>query len=96
MKDKTANMAQVNWVDIADVEDDANSQWYTQKEARELAKRPDSEASSIGWILEDSDEWVVVAATRLVGIGVKETSYSGVHKIPKGCVKQIKLIRGLD
>lgn len=86
-------LARVQWEDITDIQDDKQSQWFTQAEAATRSSNPDSEAESIGWILRLDSRWLVIAGTRLPGDKDSETSYSSIHKIPRGCVRRLRWLR---
>lgn len=84
-------VALVQWDDITDVQGD--SAWLTRDEAVAAAALPTSSAKSIGWVLRNDRDWLVIAATYMQGSGDDDSIFSSIHKIPRGCVSSIRWMK---
>jgi hypothetical protein len=66
--------------------------WHTENEALEWADTDDWIVHQAGWILKETDEYILFCDKINDASGGREDSYGGLFKIPKPWIKYIKEI----
>lgn len=83
--------ARVHWKDIATISDDGMA-WFTEQEAKDTGKKfYDHDHLTIGEILEDNKEFILIAST--INRNSKCPIFSDISMIPKSVITKIDYIK---
>lgn len=66
--------------------------WHTEAEALEWASSDDWIVHQVGWVLEDTDDYLLLTSKYNTASADRESSYGGLTKIPKPFIQYITTI----
>lgn len=86
-----AKMVSVIWYDAV-----CNSGWFTSPQLIEWCDVTEYKIQEVGWLVADNKDYIVLACGKKDSDEYNEEQWIGLHKIPKGCVKEIKDVDRFD
>lgn len=69
--------------------------WHGEEEARLWAQATDWWICEAGWLIEETDEYIAIATALKPENDFESRQYLNLHKIPKGWVRNKKVIKTL-
>jgi len=70
-----------------------NARWFHEDEVKQWAENSDFTIKEVGWVIEETDKYIVLGCGKKEADENTDVQYLGVHKIPKGWVKKRKIIK---
>lgn len=67
--------------------------WRTEDEAKLWARETNWYIRECGWIIEETKEYIAIATALKPGNEYEEKQFLNLHKIPKGWIKNRKIIK---
>ena len=61
--------------------------WHTEKEAMEWADEDDWIVHQVGWVLKETDDYILLSNKHNEASGGRDSTYGGLFKIPKPWIK---------
>lgn len=83
MKTKKYPLVYIEWEDAYSVPD----HWYTEDEMTGILADESFVVKQTGFIIKETDSFIVLA-NQLNELNLSANQYSGLHRIPKGCLRK--------
>lgn len=84
---KKPKLIQIFWSDAT-----ANARWMTLDEAIEWGKTSTWDVEEVGWVLDETDEYILLASRRMLQEDSSYT-YGAFQKIPRTWIRSRKVLR---
>ena len=82
---KEFRLVRIGWADAIENLDG----WHTKKEALNWAKNDDWIVHQVGWILKETDDYILLSSKRNSASCGRDSTFGGLFKIPKPWIKYI-------
>ena len=86
---KKYKLVQIGWADAIE----NLHGWHTIKKALKWAKDDDWIVHHVGWILKETDDYILICNKRNSASAGRKTTYSGLFKIPKPWILYCKELK---
>lgn len=67
--------------------------WFQSNELKEWARRQENFVAEVGWLIEETKEYLLLANKQWTGSNADEHDLGGITKIPKTWIRKRKTIK---
>lgn len=78
----------IEWQDAVN-----NPEWFFEDELRQWIDRTEYWICEAGWLIEETDKYIVIAKAFKPEDTMIDVKVLGVHKIPKGWIRKRKILK---